>query len=138
MGEKKTNGNGSAHRTSTEKIDDDIDNEIVFEFGGSAGVVALMVAFPLMMLYFWACLTYNKGAMITSATPEQILTYISAAYPTVYAFKLYIGFCFMQIVLAATMPGPVVLGMAVPSEGNKKLPYLVSTNNTYYQLVNLV
>ena len=111
------------HRS--DKIDDDIDNEIVFEFGGSAGVLALMIAFPLLMVYFWACLTFNKGAMLYPSSMEEVQGYLQAVAPTLYATQLYVGFCIVQLFFSSVMPGPIIYGIPVPSEGNKALPYLV-------------
>lgn len=134
-GATTTNGSNGVHKEQSskvsynggaDKIDDDIDNEVVFEFGGSLGVLALMILFPLLMLYFTTCLTFNKGAMITSFTYEEFSRYVQAAAPTPYAFKLYCGFCFVQLFFSSVMPGLIVYGEPVPSEGNKKLPYLVS------------
>jgi delta24(24(1))-sterol reductase len=125
-GSEKCNGIKSDQTAKGDHIDGEIDKEIVFEFGGSLGVAALMIVFPSLMMYFWACLSFNKGAMITSASWDEVSTYVAAAAPTPYAFQLYCGFCLVQLLLSSIMPGPIIDGMAVPSLGNKKLPYLVS------------
>ena len=120
-GGEKANGHGKAAGSGKEEWDE----EIVFEFGGSVGVVSLMILFPSLMLYFCACLLFNQGAMILPQSFEQVGTYLGALAPTPYALQLYVGFCILQLFLAAVMPGPTIYGMPVPSEGNKSLAYLV-------------
>ena len=117
-------GNGRHRDADSSK--EEWDEEIVFEFGGSVGVVSLMLLFPSLMLYFCACLLFNQGAMIIPQSTEQVGAYLSELAPTPYAFQLYVGFCILQLILAAVMPGPTIYGMPVPSEGNKPLAYLVT------------
>ena len=119
----KRNGD---HRTAGGDSKEKWDDEVVFEFGGSVGVVSLMLLFPTLMLYFCACLLFNQGAMILPRSADQVAGLLRELAPTPYAFQLYLGFCVLQLILAAVMPGPVVYGMPVPSEGNKPLAYLVS------------
>lgn len=116
-------GNGRHRAAGSGK--EEWDEEIVFEFGGSVGVVCLMLLFPSLMLYYCACLLFNQGAMIVPQSAEQVGAYLGQLAPTPYAFQLYVGFCILQLVLAAVMPGPTIYGMPVPSEGNKPLAYLV-------------
>lgn len=127
-----TNAKADPARKSQRQIDDDVDNEVVFEFGGSAGVVALMIVFPSLMIYFCACLLFNNGAMILPRSLAEVQGYLAASAPTPYAYQLYCLFCALQLLLSMVMPGPVVHGMPVPSEGNKSLPYLCNGVAAWY------
>lgn len=120
--------------TKTDKdIDHRLDNEIVYEFGGPIGVVAMMIGFPMIMYYFWICLTYHHGKLIgpDSFTLDGFKEFFEVcwthvkvdAFPTLYATKIYIGFCLVQVLFSYIMPGPWVKGMPVPSLNYAVLDY---------------
>lgn len=112
------------------KLDEDLDKEIVYEFGGPLGALGMMLGFPCLMYYFWVCLEFYQGALITPSayTKEGITQFVmdivskvkSDAAPTPIAMKIYLGFVFYTAVCAYFMPGPVVEGLPLPYlKGNR-------------------
>src|SRR4051794_18106482 len=68
-----------------------------FEFGGSLGVTALMLGFPLLMWYMWIGATYYDGQL---PLPDDNQTWLEfgrhlahlvyeGAYPTAKAWAIY-------------------------------------------------
>ena len=129
--------------STAEEIDKKLDEEIVYEFGGPVGVLGIMLFAPCMMLYFWACLEYNHGRMMTPSSVDDIGPFFSRLYgyisdkaaPSYYGFKVYIIFCTFQAVLAWFMPGPIVKGLPIPSENNKQLEYRCNGVSSFYATV---
>ncbi|KAI7864515.1 ergosterol biosynthesis ERG4/ERG24 [Spinellus fusiger] len=131
------------HRTTITKLDETLDNEIVYEFGGPVGVCAMMLGFPSLMYYFWVCLEYHQGKLIFPAelTLEGIKSFILHevvnkvlvdAFPTWTAIKIYMGFILFSFTLAYVMPGPLVQGLPIPSLKGKKLTYLCNGLSSWY------
>lgn len=113
-------------------LDLKLDNEIVYEFGGPIGVVGMMLGFPSLMYYFWVCLEYHQGKLIVPAvfSMDGIKAFFwndiwaaiaKDACPTWYAAKIYLGYIFVSVILAYTMPGPVVEGLPIPSLQGKRV-----------------
>lgn len=111
------------------KLDEQLDKEIVYEFGGPLGALGMMLGFPCLMYYFWVCLEYYQGTLITptSYTKEGLVEFVSlivtkvktGAAPTPVAIKIYMGFVVYSAICAYFMPGPVVQGLPLPSlKGN--------------------
>ena len=57
------NGHASGHAkpTRVEVTDPTVDSTGQFEFGGSLGVSAMMIGFPLLMYYMWIGATFFDG-----------------------------------------------------------------------------
>lgn len=114
-------------RSRLTPLDEKIDKEIVYEFGGPVGVTAMMLGFPSLMYYFWVCLEYHQGKLIypssllsLTAWQEFLVQDIWAqiklgAAPTWTAFFIYGGYTLFSFILAYVMPGPVVEGLPIPS-----------------------
>lgn len=111
------------------KLDEQLDKEIVYEFGGPLGALGMILGFPCLMYYFWVCLEYYQGTLITptSYTKEGLVEFVSliitkvkaGAAPTPVAIKIYMGFVVYSAICAYFMPGPVVQGLPLPSlKGN--------------------
>ncbi|KAF7729579.1 hypothetical protein EC973_004254 [Apophysomyces ossiformis] len=140
----KVNKNGvPLFKANVTKLDQKLDNEVVYEFGGPLGVCALMVFFPSLMYYFWVCLEYHQGKLIYphAFTTDAITAFLSneiwdkiitGAYPTLTAVKIYMGYVLFSFVLAYIMPGPVVEGLPVPSLGGNRLKYLCNGLSAWY------
>eukprot|EP00742_Colponemidia_sp_Colp-10_P003852 GILJ01004102.1.p1 GENE.GILJ01004102.1~~GILJ01004102.1.p1 ORF type:complete len:465 (+),score=45.43 GILJ01004102.1:52-1446(+) len=110
--------------------DKKLDYEVYYEFGGPVGVFAIMIFSHCLMYYFWACLQINKGHMLLPHSSDdflpfwhRMLSYVAEARPTMYAATIYFAFLLMQAIFQAWLPGPIVYGLPIPSEGNRKLPY---------------
>lgn len=86
-----------------------------FEFGGSAGVTAMMIGFPLLMYYMWIGATYYNGKLPLPASNQSIpkflehlvnLVYVGA-FPSLKAWTIYWSFFLFEAVLYLYMPGGV-------------------------------
>ncbi|CAO3663395.1 hypothetical protein G6F70_005688 [Rhizopus microsporus] len=116
------------------ELDKKLDNEVVYEFGGPLGALGMMLGFPCLMYYFWVCLEYYQGSLITpsSFTKEGIVEFVAdivskvkmGAAPTPIAIKIYMGFVLYSFLCAYLLPGPVVEGLPLPSLKGGKLKYL--------------
>lgn len=132
-GKPTVNSNGvPLFKNKMTKLDQKLDNEVVYEFGGPVGVVAMMLGFPCLMYYFWVCLEYHQGKIITPAsyTKDGIIQFVLeeivakvklGAAPTLIAAKIYLGFVFYSAVMAYIMPGPVVEGLPLPSLNGQRV-----------------
>lgn len=126
-------------------IEEKLDNEVVYEFGGPIGVTFMMLFFPCLMYYFWVCLEYYDGALqypksVNGVVPwvQQMVDHVKqGAAPTVTAAVLYVGFALFQAVLSFVMPGVWVKGLPVPSEGYKQLDYLCNGISAWYVTLGL-
>jgi delta24(24(1))-sterol reductase len=121
-------------------IDEKVDKEIIYEFGGPIGVTAMMIFFPMLMYYLWICLEFYNGKLIYPKSYDDILPFFlrmwnhikTSAAPTWYTIKIYSLFCIFEAFLAVIMPGPIVKGLPIPSEGNKQLEYICNGVNSLY------
>ena len=113
------------------KVDEDIDQDVVKEFGGPIGVTCLMIMFPILMCYFSICL-YDHDAQIK--VPDLIFwsNGLPKLKPTILSAKLYLGFVMLQAFTAVTMPGIKVKGFPVQSLDGKQLSYLCNGISTWY------
>eukprot|EP01116_Phalansterium_solitarium_P014701 TRINITY_DN32498_c0_g1_i1.p1 TRINITY_DN32498_c0_g1~~TRINITY_DN32498_c0_g1_i1.p1 ORF type:complete len:479 (+),score=188.73 TRINITY_DN32498_c0_g1_i1:123-1559(+) len=118
------------------KIDLQLDNEVMKEFGGPVGTTAMMIFFPLLMYYLWGCLEFNQGHLIIPRSQSELIAVASRiadkAAPTAYACTIYLTFVAFQAFLAVVMPGPVVKGLPIPSENNRQLDYVCNGVASWY------
>lgn len=136
--EKKetVNSNGvPLFKSDVTKLDEKIDNEIVYEFGGPIGVCAMMIGFPLLMIYFWESLEFHQGRLFYPEAftveafknffwNEFYAKFVEAGLPTVKAVKIYMGYVLLSFVLAYIMPGPTVEGLPIPSLKGKRVSWI--------------
>lgn len=164
-----TNGNTNGHATektnaSTEEVsgavakqeklvdgwkvgmDHKVDYSGRFEFGGSLGVSAMMIGFPLLMWYMWIGSTYYDGKFPTRA-PGQSWTEFAehlghlvytGAYPTLKAWMMYWVFFVVEMLLYIFAPGVYAYGKPLPHEGGKQLKYYCSGFVSLYVTLALV
>lgn len=130
---EKVNDNGvPLFKTELTELDIEVDKEVTYEFGGSLGTLAMMIGFPSLMYYFWVCLEYHQGKLITPESfslagirhfvlDDIVAKVILGASPTWLATKIYMGHVLFSFILAYTMPGPVVNGLPVPSLKGKRV-----------------
>lgn len=117
----------SASRSKLTSLDENLDKEVIYEFGGPFGTCAMMLGFPLLMYYFWISLEYHQGKLFY---PTNFLSLDAwqdflmhdiwdqiklGACPTWTAFLIYGGYTLLSFVLASVMPGPIVEGLPIPS-----------------------
>lgn len=109
----------------------DSDAKVLKEFGGSLGALILILWSHGLIYYLWICLEFHQGGLFLpsslSEAPSFLSQYIShittSACPTLEAFIIFFTFFILQIILAITLPGPLVKGLPVPSENNKVYVY---------------
>lgn len=46
------------------KKDAEVDNAVVYEFGGPIGVTLMMLIFPVLMVYLWICVEFYGGILL--------------------------------------------------------------------------
>lgn len=51
-------------------------SSISYEFGGPAGVTAMMIGFPLLMYYLWICLWFYDGKLVYPTSTEDIVPFL--------------------------------------------------------------
>lgn len=89
------------------------------EFGGWLGAFALIVWSHYILLYFWYCYETNDGKFICPTSWDELwyhldlfsVTFAQHAIPSAYTWGTYFAFFFVQIVLAAYMPGLTMEGL---------------------------
>ncbi|KAL1747629.1 ergosterol biosynthesis ERG4/ERG24 [Schizophyllum fasciatum] len=138
---------GAVHRPKLvvtaegKKLDERLDKHETYEFGGPWGVFALMTGFPLLMYYLWICLWFYDGKLVHPTSVNDILpfflqrmwTHIRVdAYPNAYAWKVYSGNIFLQLLLAYVLPGYKQEGLPVPSLGYRTLTYYCNALSALY------
>jgi len=124
-------------------IDPKIDQNPVFEFGGSLGVTAMMIGFPLLMWYMWIGATYYDGKF-PSRTPSQTwsdflahlfhLVY-TGAFPHTRAWLIYWTFFLMEGIFYLYLPGVYSHGKPLPHLRGEKLGYYCSGVWSFYTTI---
>ncbi len=59
------------------KVEQEIDNEVIYEFGGPIGVTAMMILFPLLMIYFWISVHFYQGTLSIDLLEDQVTLHSS-------------------------------------------------------------
>lgn len=156
------NGNGKAHiilptkRTSNDGhlvingkklvdgwapgLDPKIDYSGTFEFGGSFGVSAMMIGFPLLMWYMWIGATYYDGKFPTPKDGQSWSDFAqhffnlvySGAFPSLRAWQIYWTFFIFEGTCYCLMPGVWGKGKPLHHEGGKQLDYYCSAYSSFY------
>jgi len=115
-----------------------------FDFGGSFGVTAMMIGFPLLMWYMWIGAVYYDGKFPTRASADQSyldfakqlvhLAY-TGAFPHRRAWTIYWVFGVMQGAFYYFLPGVYVKGKPLPHLDNKQLTYYCSGMWSFYTTI---
>jgi Delta24(24(1))-sterol reductase len=131
-----------AHR-KTASLDHKIDSDPHFEFGGTPGVTAMMIGFPLLMYYMWIGATYYNGKPPLPQKGESMghffrhlghLAY-TGAFPSLKAWAIYWGFFIFEVVCYIVLPGVTVYGKQLSHEGGRQLEYHCSGVYSFWTTV---
>jgi delta24(24(1))-sterol reductase len=125
--------------------DPKVDTSGEFEFGGSLGVGAMMIGFPLLMWYMWIGATYYDGKFPTREAGQnwsdfgiQLFGYVKdGAFPHAKAWAIYWTFFVVEGLFYLFMPGVYAKGKPLPHEGGKQLDYYCSGMWSWYSTIVL-
>lgn len=125
--------------------DPKIDYSGHFEFGGSLGVLSMMIGFPLLMYYMWIGATYYDGKFPRPAEGESMANFVAhlghlayeGAFPTLKAWAIYWSFFVFEGICYLYLPGITVMGRPLPHLGGKQLPYYCSAVWSFYTSIIL-
>ena len=124
-------------------MDPKIDYSGHFEFGGSWGVSAIMIGFPLLMYYMWIGATYYDGK---APWPHQDTSWpdffrnmfdmaYNGAYPSLKAWTMYWTFLLVQAAFYCLMPGVWTKGKALAHENGRHLDYYCSALPSWWTTI---
>ncbi|KAJ9156618.1 Delta(24(24(1)))-sterol reductase [Pleurostoma richardsiae] len=121
-------------------LDPKIDYSGKFEFGGSFGVLAMMIGFPILMWYMWIGATYYNGKFPTRAPGQSwedfgkhlVNLVYTGAFPSLKAWTMYWTFFVFEGFCYLFMPGVYAYGKPLPHEGGKQLKYYCSAYVSLY------
>lgn len=144
----QSNGTANGHVKDAQMVmdgreegeDPRIDYSGHVEFGGSWGVSAMMIGFPLLMYYMWIGATYYDGHLPLPSKGQsrtQFFKHIAhlvygGAFPTTKAWTIYWGFFVFEAACYLLLPGITVKGKPLPHEGGKRLTYHCSGIWSFY------
>lgn len=123
-----------------EGTDARVDSSGHFEFGGSWGVSAMMIGFPMLMYYMWIGATYYDGHFPTTLPGESFTTFLSrmghiiytGAFPSLRAWAIYWTFFLFEAVCYLQLPGIYTKGKPLRHANNKQLTYYCSAVWSFY------
>jgi Delta24(24(1))-sterol reductase len=123
-----------------EGTDPRIDYSGRFEFGGTLGVSAMMIGFPLLMYYMWIGATYYDGRFPRPVRGESLPDFLQrmgqlvyeGAFPTAKAWAMYWTFFVFEAACYLLLPGITVQGRPLPHAHNQQLPYYCSAVWSFY------
>lgn len=110
----------------------DRDAEVVKEFGGTPGALALMIWSHGLPVYFWMALEYAQGGVFWPLNWDLLTKMTTALVPDLESVYMYFGFVAVQVLFAYTLPGVTVKGLPVPSENNKQYIYHCNALSAWY------
>ncbi|PWY91284.1 hypothetical protein BO70DRAFT_368413 [Aspergillus heteromorphus CBS 117.55] len=116
-----------------------------FEFGGSWGVLSMMIGFPLLMYYMWIGATYYDGKFPRPAEGQSMSDFFAhlghlvyeGAFPSLKAWTIYWVFFVFEGICYLCLPGITVMGRPLPHLGGKQLPYYCSAVWSFYTTIAL-
>ncbi|KAI9708823.1 MAG: C-24(28) sterol reductase [Bogoriella megaspora] len=120
--------------------DSRIDYSGHFEFGGSIGVTAMMLGFPLLMWYMWVGATYYDGQLPSRTEAQSYGEFVAhlarlvytGAFPHTKAWIIYWAFFVFEGVCYLYMPGVYTKGKPLPHLGGRHLDYYCSGVSSFY------
>lgn len=124
-------------------MDPKIDYSPHFDFGGSLGVSAMMLLFPVLMWYMWIGATFYDGKPPTPEAGQSFVEFVKAmagivyehGFPSLYAWKIYWTFFLVEGVLYCVLPGWTTYGKPLPHLGGKQLKYHCSGVYAFYTTI---
>jgi delta24(24(1))-sterol reductase len=113
------------------------------EFGGSWGVGALMIGFPLLMWYMWIGATYYDGRIPTRSPGQSYTEFIKflanlvyqGAFPHRKAWIMYWTFFVTEGLFYLYLPGVYTKGKPLPNLGGQQLDYYCSGLWSWYATI---
>jgi delta24(24(1))-sterol reductase len=148
------NGSTNMQQTMAPKIvdgwapglDPKVDYSGHFDFGGSWGVTAMMIGFPLLMYYMWIGATFYDGKFPTRQPGQTFQEFFLSmgnlvyehAFPSLFAWKIYWTFFIFEAACYCLLPGVWVYGKPLPFEGGKQLKYYCSAVWSFYTTITVV
>ena len=116
-----------------------------FEFGGSLGVLSMMIGFPLLMYYMWIGATYYDGKFPRPSEGQGLAEFVAhlghlvyeGAFPSLKAWTIYWVFFVFEGLCYLLLPGITVMGRPLPHLGGKQLPYYCSAVWSFYLSIML-
>lgn len=128
-----------------EGLDPKIDYSGHYEFGGSLGVLSMMIGFPLLMYYMWIGATYYNGKFPTREEGQSFSEFFAhmahlvytGAFPSLKAWAIYWVFFLFEGACYVLLPGVSVSGRPLPHLGGKQLPYYCSAVWSFYTTIVL-
>ncbi|AJR95419.1 Erg4p [Saccharomyces cerevisiae YJM1208] len=121
-------------------------NEIEYEFGGTTGVIGMLIGFPLLMYYMWICAEFYHGKVALPEAGESWMHFIKHLYqlvlengiPEKYDWTIFLTFWVFQIIFYYTLPGIWTKGQPLSHLKGKQLPYFCNAMWTLYVTTTLV
>ena len=115
-------------------MDPKVDRSGHFEFGGSWGVTAIMIGFPLLMYYMWIGATYYDGNFPAPRDGESQADFLRGmfrmayhgAWPSAKAWVMYWTFFVFEGACYCLLPGIWTRGKPLPHENGMRLDYYCS------------
>jgi delta24(24(1))-sterol reductase len=143
------NGVANGHARKESKGANDFENFGPYDtsgardFGGSFGMLAMMICFPALMYYMWIGAFFYDGNFPKPTADQSYAQFFghmwtlvkTEAYPNARAWKIYWVFGLIQMVFSAYMPGVWRKGKALPHLGGKQLDYYCSAMWSFYTSV---
>ena len=116
-----------------------------FEFGGSPGVLGIMIGFPLLMWYMWLGATYYDGHLPLPSEGQSVVDFVrqmgslvyAGAFPSLRAWTIYWVFFAVEAAFYMFLPGVSPKGKPLPHEGGKQLTYYCSGQWSWYTTIAL-
>ena len=126
-----------------EGSDPRLDQSPNYEFGGTLGVSALMLGFPLLMYYMWIGTTYYDGKLPLPTEGQSLSDFVKhlgklaydEAFPHPQAWTIYWGFFVFEALCYLYMPGIYATGKPLPHEKGKRLTYYCSGVWSFYATI---
>lgn len=121
-------------------MDPKVDYSGHLEFGGSLGVLALMIGFPLLIYYMWIGATYYDGKLPLPRDGqswvefgEHLLDLVyTDAFPHFRAWRIYWAYYIFECVCYVWLPGFTCYGKPLPHLGGQKLVYFCNAYASFY------
>lgn len=136
---------GSARRAraappKAKRKDPKVDEDPHFEFGGSPGVLSMMLGFPALMYYMWLGATYYDGHLPLASQGQSLLDFVGqiagqiyeGAFPSLRAWTIYWSFFIFEALCYLYMPGVYSKGKPLAHEGGNVLDYYCSGVSSFY------
>lgn len=135
-----------AERKSAVDDEHKFDRSGNFEFGGTLGVSAMMIGFPLLMWYMWIGQAYYDGKLPLPAEGQSwgdfgrhlVNLVVTGAYPTLKAWAIYWIFFVFEGALYCLAPGVWAHGKPLEHLGGKQLRYYCSAFVSFYVTIAVV